>query len=199
MKFFVIADTHGKIEEAEAVCRGLKDIDRIIHLGDHVRDGLLLGERLGIPVTAVKGNMDGSYSEEDHEILVTEWGKILLVHGHMQAVKYNLDALMYKAESLECKAVFFGHTHTPCYLEAPGMIVLNPGSPSQPRGSRVGSYGIVETHPGEFKASISYINLDVLKRPEPPAPRKTSSADPGRNGPAEGGSLRDLLNHSDRF
>ena len=28
---------------------------------------------------------------------------------------------------------------------------------------------------------------------------RVRKADPGRDGPAEGGSLRDLLNHSDRF
>ncbi|HZK01370.1 MAG TPA: YfcE family phosphodiesterase, partial [Anaerovoracaceae bacterium] len=110
MKFLVISDTHGDIEIAEDIFKSLSGIDKILHLGDYVRDGWVLQSRLDIPVIALKGNMDGSYSNEDYKILETEFGKIYLSHGHMEAVKRGPENLLYKASSLGCKAAIYGHT-----------------------------------------------------------------------------------------
>jgi predicted phosphodiesterase len=100
MKFLVISDTHGDIENAIQVYNTLTGIDRILHLGDYARDGWMLESRLGIPVTALKGNMDGSFSNEDYLLLNTEFGKVYLSHGHMEAAKYGPENLLYKASSL---------------------------------------------------------------------------------------------------
>ena len=145
MKFFVISDTHGDVETAIQVYNTLAGIDRILHLGDYARDGWLLESRLGVPVTALKGNMDGSYSNEDYQLMNTEFGKIYLSHGHMEAVKYGPENLLYKASSLGCKAALYGHTHIPVFEDLGGMYLLNPGSLTHPRGGRRGSYAIVTT------------------------------------------------------
>ena len=156
MRFFVISDTHGDIETAIEVYNTLSGIDRILHLGDYARDGWLMESRLGIPVTAVKGNMDGSYSNEDYQILNTEFGKIYLTHGHMEAAKYGPENLMYKASSLGCKAALYGHTHSPVYQDLGGMYLLNPGSLTHPRGGRPGSYAVITTTPEEFSGTILF-------------------------------------------
>lgn len=158
MKFFVISDTHGEIDAAVEIYEELENIDRIIHLGDYERDGWLLESRLRVPVTTVKGNMDGGYSNEDYRILNTEFGKIYLTHGHMEAAKRGPENILYKASSLGCKAAFYGHTHVPLYKDYGGIYLLNPGSLSLPKGREPGSYAIVETGENLFSATILYYN-----------------------------------------
>lgn len=187
MRFFVISDTHGDIETAIEVYNTLSGIDRILHLGDYARDGWLMESRLGIPVTAVKGNMDGSYSNEDYQILNTEFGKIYLTHGHMEAAKYGPENLLYKASSLGCKAALYGHTHSPVYKDLGGMYLVNPGSLSHPRGSRLGSYAIITTTPEGFSGAILFWNPKKDKNEGGEAPEK----------PSKSGFLRRIFNDSD--
>lgn len=111
MKILVIGDTHGQLNKIREIFPKLTNLDLIAHTGDHLEDGHALEREFGIPVVAVKGNCDGSYSADDFEIIETDYGRILLIHGHMQHVNYRLDNLYYKAMEENCKAVFFGHTH----------------------------------------------------------------------------------------
>jgi len=87
---------------------------------------------------------------------------------------------LYKAESLHCKAAFFGHTHIPVFCEAEGIYLLNPGSLSLPIGGRKGSYAVATAEKDSLSASILFENV------QPPV--KTES-----------GSLKSMLNDSDRF
>ncbi|MGI6733795.1 MAG: YfcE family phosphodiesterase [Anaerovoracaceae bacterium] len=188
MKFFVISDTHGDVETAIQVYNTLAGIDRILHLGDYARDGWLLESRLGVPVTALKGNMDGSYSNEDYQLMNTEFGKIYLSHGHMEAVKYGPENLLYKASSLGCKAALYGHTHIPVFEDLGGMYLLNPGSLTHPRGGRRGSYAIVTTSAESFQATILYWDPDAQSENTGGEDKKNISS----------GFLRRILNDSDR-
>ena len=180
MRIFVISDTHGRIDKALEIYRTLEDIDLIIHLGDLWNDAKKIKEQLNIPVIGVKGNMDGSFSKEGYHILETELGKIFLAHGHMENVKQSLENIMYKAESLQCKAAFFGHTHIPLFRQIEGLYLLNPGSLSLPVGGRKGSYAIATVTETNLEAAILF--EDVLQA------RKT-----------EPGFLKNMLNNSDRF
>lgn len=187
MKFFVISDTHGKTEKVKQVYARLTGIDYLIHLGDFQRDAIALEKELGVKVISIKGNTDGSSSWDDYKILETEFGKILLVHGHMEKVKFSYQNLLYRAQELNCKAVFFGHTHSSFYGEFDGIYLLNPGSLSLPKDSDKASYAIVHTKKDEFHASIVYYNTIM---------GTNSSSAPGK---VEGGYLKNLLNNSDRF
>ncbi|MEG2323431.1 MAG: metallophosphoesterase [Anaerovoracaceae bacterium] len=182
MKFFVISDTHGKINKVREVYEKLNNIDLIIHLGDCEHDAKALEVALEAPVVCVKGNMDGSYSSDDFKTLETEYGKILLTHGHMDHVKTDNSRLLYRAEENNCKAVLFGHTHTPYYNQVDGIYLLNPGSLPAPRDGTQGSYGIITTTPTEFNCAIVYY-----------------SSLQGKNTKPVGGVLWDMLNNSDRF
>lgn len=160
MKYLVISDTHGSINEAKAVYQKHQDVGAMIHLGDYEKDGLRLEHELGIPVITVKGNLDGSHSYDDYRILNTEFGKLYLSHGHMEGVKYDPNNLLYKATSLGCKAALFGHTHIPVYEDFGGIYLFNPGSLPLPRGGRIGSYGILQTEENFFSATILYWNKE---------------------------------------
>ena len=84
MKILVIGDTHGQLNKIREIFPKLTNLDLIAHTGDHLEDGRALEREFGIPVVAVKGNCDGSYSADDFEIIETDYGRILLTHGHMQ-------------------------------------------------------------------------------------------------------------------
>ena len=180
MRIFVISDTHGRIDKAVEIYKTLQDIDLIVHLGDLWIDAKRIKSQFNVPVLGVKGNMDGSFSRDGHHILETEFGRIFLAHGHMESVKQGLDNLMYKAESLQCKAAFFGHTHIPLYRQVEGMYLLNPGSLSLPVGGRKGSCAIATVTADSLDAAILFEDVQQTQRKEP-------------------GFLRSLLNDSDRF
>lgn len=182
MRILVLSDTHGVVQPAMEIYKRLQGedaVDCIVHLGDLVSDAKALEVRLGAKVISVKGNMDGGYTDSDYEVLETDFGRILLVHGHMENVKFSVQNLLYKAEELGCKAALFGHTHAPCFQEVGGMYLLNPGSLTRPRNGGEGSYAVLTVNKDEFNASILYY------QPGPPK--------------VQGGVLKDLLNNSDRF
>lgn len=182
MKIFVISDTHGKTDKVMEVWKKLTNVDLIIHLGDYERDALYLEKAMETEVISVKGNMDGSYSKDDYKILETEYGKLLLTHGHMENVKMSPLNLVYKAQEMDCKVALFGHTHRPVYDEVNGIYLVNPGSLSMPRDGSNGSYAIINTEPDDFHCSIVYYS-DPTQKKKPP----------------QRGRLSTMLNYSDRF
>lgn len=154
MRYLIISDTHGDVPDAIRVFQATRDIDEIIHLGDCYRDAVEISKACGVPVTALRGNMDGEYDPDGFEILETEWGNIFLAHGHMESVKSGYDEIVEKAMNHDCKAAFFGHTHIPDYDHLPGnFIILNPGSLGRPVGGRKGTYAVA-TIDSEFSAMI---------------------------------------------
>jgi len=182
LKLFVISDTHKKIQKVKEVFAKLHDVDCIVHLGDYETDAEKLQRELGVRVASVPGNMDGFFDSAAYQILETEYGKLLLTHGHMEQVKVSPLKLLYRAQELGCRAALFGHTHMPFYEESNGIYLINPGSLSQPRDGTQGSYAIITTSPTEFQGSIVYYS-SIL-------PSKKS---------LDGNRLRNLLNNSDRF
>lgn len=181
MKILVIGDTHGKLNKVRDIFPKLKNIDLIAHTGDHFSDAEKLSKEFDIPAVAVKGNCDGS-SSSDFEIIETEYGKLLLTHGHTENVGYQLSTLMYKALENDCKAAIFGHTHRALIDEADGIRFINPGSLTQPRDGSDGSYAIIRTSETTLDASIVYYSTIM-------GPKKKQQA----------GYIRGLLNYSDRF
>lgn len=182
MKILVIGDTHGKLNKVRDIFPKLKNIDLIVHTGDHYSDAEKLSAEFHIPAAAVKGNCDGSHSSDDFEIIETEYGNLLLTHGHMEQVDYKLTSLMYKAMEHDCKAVIYGHTHKALIDEANGIRFINPGSLTQPRDGSDGSYAVIRTSEDSLDASIVYYSTVMGRAKKPQA-----------------GYIRSLLNYSDRF
>lgn len=180
MKLFVISDTHGDIRQAAELYGCLNDIDYLVHLGDFYQDAKALEALLKVPVISVKGNMDGAFSSAGYQLLNTPFSPVFLAHGHMENVKRGLDAILYKAESLGCKVVMFGHTHIPLFQKAGDMYLVNPGSLSLPVGGRQGSYALVTLTQDRIEAEICYKEVRQMPKSQP-------------------GALSKMLNHSDRF
>ena len=158
MKILVTSDTHEKTRELKTLLERYADEVKIVcHLGDHARD-LLQFQTLypQLMMVAVAGNCDYSPGLQPEIILNISAclddenapsKKILLTHGHNLGVKTGLDRLAYYAKEKGADACFFGHTHFPVCCEVGGIFVMNPGSPSWPRGGSESSYGLVEISP----------------------------------------------------
>lgn len=139
MKVAIVSDTHGKIDK---VYNSLikKDVDRLIHLGDYYEDGEGLASLLGINSYLVKGNNDYHIKEAERSIIILGNKKVLLTHGHKYNLSYGLEDLIKIASDLEIDVCVFGHTHSYLNLELDGLLLLNPGSPTLPRGDGIPSY-----------------------------------------------------------
>jgi len=157
LKIGVISDTHGYMEAIERAMQLLPNAEAWIHLGDYASDMDDYMER-GLKVYRVNGNCSPLLSIPNEEVLEIEGVKIFISHGHRYGVDYDRSKLSYKAESLDCKAALYGHTHVPEVDYSGSVLVLNPGSPAFPRQGTRRSFGELIVEDGRVKARI--ITLD---------------------------------------
>lgn len=158
MRAIVLSDSHGDTASLERAITsvGEKNIDMIIHLGDIARDVDYL-EMMCYPikVVSVVGNNDFLRSGDCERVITFDNHKIFICHGHTLGVSYGTEKLEALARQKGCEAALFGHTHHAMLKKCDdGLIVLNPGSVSRPRGGRA-SFAILETDEGKLKAVIN--------------------------------------------
>lgn len=145
MKILVVSDTHGNIDSVVHNMENMGKFDMLFHLGDYVEDGLNIGRAFNIPTIIVRGNGDLLRPDYNFDELVEIKGKkIFLTHGHKNNVKQGITNLYYKALELNVDLVLFGHTHVPMIEKIDGLTIMNPGSPTYPRGfNRKNTVGIL--------------------------------------------------------
>ena len=158
MRAIVLSDSHNNTASCERAITaiGERNINLIIHLGDIARDVDYL-ESLYYPikVASVVGNNDFLHHGDHEKVIEFDGHKIFICHGHTLGVNHGTEKLEAAARQKGCEAALFGHTHQPTLKECDdGLIVLNPGSVSQPRGSSP-SFAILETENGKLKAVIN--------------------------------------------
>ncbi|MBM6937557.1 metallophosphoesterase family protein, partial [Pseudoflavonifractor phocaeensis] len=89
MKILVFSDSHGNTKTMMELVERHKP-DRILHLGDVVRDAYTLREAFpDIPLDLVRGNCDGWLPEPEELHVTLEGRKLFLCHGHTYHVKYD--------------------------------------------------------------------------------------------------------------
>lgn len=133
MKIGVLSDTHMMQKCIDKTIPYLKECDLILHAGDNFSDSKYIHSQTNVDIIAVKGNCDFEYVE-DEIIFDIEGKNIFLCHGDKYDVKYGIDIIEKKAKSIGADVVVFGHTHTPLNISKDGILYLNPGSTSLPRG-----------------------------------------------------------------
>lgn len=146
MKIFVVSDTHGNIDEFISFAKKLDRPDLIIHLGDYSEDGYEIEKRMGIDTIVVKGNCDflDKRKTKEEEILNLNGKRIFITHGHRYHVKIDILNLFYKAREEKADVVLFGHTHIPLIFEEKGILFMNPGSTSFPKGIEGKTFGFLD-------------------------------------------------------
>lgn len=129
MKIAVMSDTHGNVQLAVKALKQNGKVDRLIHLGDHYRDGVAIGYKTRLHVDAISGNTDISSEQwaEREKILELDGVRILITHGDIYKVKHGIDRLLEKAIEEDVQAVLFGHTHIAMKQRIGNILFLNPG------------------------------------------------------------------------
>lgn len=152
----IISDSHGKKKGIALASGIISDADVIIHLGDNHSDCTFLKLEKNQMLISVKGNCDlGDLPLETFETIGGK--RFLITHGHKYHVKFGLDRLYLRALELQADAVLFGHTHIPLIDHYGGILFLNPGSVSEPRGSSKPTAGIIQVTE-EINANIVSLN-----------------------------------------
>lgn len=130
MKVLITSDTHGRYSVLEKIASLHKDKDLHIDAGDLL---LTQKELESLKLTAVKGNTDHFLELPLQQIVTIDDKKWLIVHGHVQNVKYGLEKLVSYANTLQVEYVVYGHTHEPKLIKIDGITYLNPGAVSNIR------------------------------------------------------------------
>jgi uncharacterized protein len=159
--FGVVSDTHlprfGDQLPA-ALVRGLRKtgVDAIVHCGDLV-DALaidLLSELA--PVIAVAGNNDGKKLHKllgERAVIEADGVRIGVTHGHSGRGRTTADRAFNTFADAHVDAILFGHSHIPYRTRRDGVLLFNPGSPTDKRLNPLYSYGIVRIQDGRIRAS----------------------------------------------
>ncbi len=84
------------------------------------------------PTTAVRGNTDGDMPINESAVVMLDGKKFFVQHI---VDPHRLQApLRERLKRIEPDVVVFGHTHQPFCETFGGILFLNPGSVTQPRG-----------------------------------------------------------------
>lgn len=133
-------------------------VDIILFTGDHIQDGRLLAKQLNLPVYSVVGNCDPSEAGEKERVIELSGRKFFLTHGHRWGVKRGMQSLFYRTQEVGAQVAVFGHTHIPFCQKIDDIWMINPGSPTYPRGlSNRGTYAIISIEDNELYPSVLLI------------------------------------------
>ena len=114
------------------IAESLAGVDAIIHAGDIGPYKLVLDMEAIAPTTAVLGNTDGDMPINESAVVMLDGKKFFVQHivdpHRLQA------SLRERIKRIEPDVVVFGHTHQPFCETLGGILFLNPGSVTQPRG-----------------------------------------------------------------
>ena len=134
MKLGIISDTHitrdynkGKISlllnQLENV---FKDVDKIVHAGDICEESFLDQLNMLAPVHAVRGNLDNVKDLDTFINFKVGQYKIGVIHN----LPTDLEDFI---KNNKLNILIFGHTHQPLIKGIESLLLLNPGSPTEPR------------------------------------------------------------------
>lgn len=130
----IISDTHGTL--TQAACDALEGCERIIHAGDIGSPNVLYRLESIAPVTAVLGNCDYI----DYGPSVASVATPVFSGVRFKVVHRLRDIGPIPPDT---KVIVSGHTHKASLKEAGGILYVNPGSATEPRGSRMPTVALV--------------------------------------------------------
>ena len=155
----LVSDTHlprGARRLPEACVARLRAADLVIHAGDLVREEVLDAlEALGPPVRAVHGNVDEPALQARlpaELVLDLDGVRLAIVHDAGPA---RGRAARMRRRFPDAHAVVFGHSHIPLHEVAEdGLVLFNPGSPTDRRRQPRHTMGAGETAAGALRLEV---------------------------------------------
>jgi len=146
MKIGVISDTHlySFNDRLEKIVEDyFHDVDVILHAGDIV-EVEVLDVFKGTELYAVSGNMDHDSVRRvfpEKRILEIAGRSIGMIHGWGSPSGLE-EKIIDEFEDVDC--IVYGHTHHAVNETRDGVLLFNPGSPTDRRFSRHNSVGILD-------------------------------------------------------
>jgi putative phosphoesterase len=151
----VIADTHLPRRARglpEALIPHLERADLILHAGDLMDPALLEEIAAYAPVRAVRGNLDPPDLDLP-ETLELDFGdtRVAMIHdsGRKQGRRTRL-----RRRFPDARVVVFGHSHIPFLEDDGGLMLLNPGSPTDRRRQPHHTFALLHAEGGRVRAEI---------------------------------------------
>jgi uncharacterized protein len=149
MRIGILGDTHRSSRNPralpEALLDGLQGCDLIMHLGDVNAPWVLDVLAEIAPVRAVQGNND-----EPQLLKCLPWEHFLqigphrigMIHGHGTRYTARKTTLERMRGLVDCAV--YGHSHRPEVVERDGLLLVNPGSPTQRRYAPEHTYAMMQ-------------------------------------------------------
>ncbi|PTM58223.1 metallophosphoesterase family protein [Desmospora activa] len=150
MRILIVSDSHGEEALLNRIVKR-EEADHVIHCGDFCTDQSRLP---AVSLTVVRGNCDWEPVPEEQQWDGGAW-RFFVVHGHRHHVNSSLLSLRYRAEKVGATIACFGHSHYPLCEQSGNILLINPGSITQPRGFAVPTYTVLEDV-DESRVSIRY-------------------------------------------
>ena len=151
----VLADTHIPRRARalpEELVPYLAEADLILHAGDLLQPSLLDELSTHAPVCAVRGNVDPPEVELP-EALELDFGgaRIAMIHdsGRKEGRRKRL-----RRRFPQARAIVFGHSHVPFLEDEDGLLLLNPGSPTDRRRQPRHTFALLRVKEGSVRAEI---------------------------------------------
>ncbi|MEF2966009.1 metallophosphoesterase family protein [Paenibacillus sp. M1] len=161
MKIGVLSDTHMPRKAKTLpppLVKAFRRADLIIHLGDWTSLEVLDQLVALAPVEGVAGNNDPADIVRRfgyHKVLTLGSGRLQigLTHGFLPEGRGTAkDKALRTFEGRPLHAVLFGHSHQPLLEKKDGLLLFNPGSPTDRRRAPKYSFGILEVSASDIKA-----------------------------------------------
>lgn len=151
MKALFVSDNHGDRDILQKIAdRFNGEVNVMMHCGD---SNLEPSDPVMQPFKTVIGNTDWGLNYPKTQLAVVDHEHILVVHGHLYQVNFTLTPLMLLAKENRATIAAYGHTHQLAVECNQGILYLNPGSISQPRGQYQklgGTFAIVSVDADQF-------------------------------------------------
>lgn len=148
MRIGVVSDTH-MFSRAKglpaALKQGLAGVELILHAGDWVDEEVVELFTELAPVEGIAGNNDGPDIVRRfgrRKELVLAGRRIGMVHG--DGGRSAPDIAFRSFQNAAVDIVVFGHSHIPFKEQRGGMLLFNPGSPTDKRREPRYSFGILK-------------------------------------------------------
>jgi putative phosphoesterase len=161
----VLSDTHIPVVAPSLPDELLGLLERegvslILHAGDLVVPEVIDQLLEAAPVKAVAGNMDVPVLQESlpsKDTILVEDVRIGLIHGWGPSRGLSLRVWgAFSGDEVDC--VVFGHSHLPHNEELKGVLLFNPGTPTDSRFSPQKSLGILEIDGGQVKGRHLFLS-----------------------------------------
>ena len=153
MKIGIISDTHyghpAKMQIESWVAEAFAEVDMIVHAGDVEHPEFFNLLREIAPVYAVRGNCDTHHSFD------TPLSRSIDIGCGLLTVAHRADQAR-SAVLPQTRVMVYGHTHLSLINQESDLLIINPGSPTMPRGGMPPSVAVLTATHKELFAQLKH-------------------------------------------